>query len=300
LKAPRFEYRAPRSLEEALEALADAPDETSLLAGGQSLMPLLNLRMARPEILVDLGRVDELAGVERLDGTLRIGAMVRQRRLETDASIATDIPLLPEAAGFVAHVPIRTRGTVGGSLAHADPSAELLPTMAALGATLRVRRAGAAARTVPAESFAVGPLMTVLEPGEMVVSVDVPIPARGTGWSFQEVARTHGAFALAGAAAVVRSDGEGRIAHARLALCGVGGVPYVPAWVGDSLARQVPGEALFAAIGRRVRDEVAPFADGHAGSEYRRRVAGVLAARALATAARRAGNHVDGGLEERG
>lgn len=289
MKPPLFDYRAPRTVDEALELAADAPDETSFLAGGQSLVPLLNMRLARPGVVVDLNRVEGLGRIERTDGTLRIGAMVRQRRIETEAEVRELVPLVAEAAGYIAHVPIRTRGTVGGSIAHADPAAELPATVVALGGRLALRRAGGLERLLPAEEFFVGPLTTAIEPGEILVAVELPVASKRTGSAFLEVARTHGAFALVGAGALVTLGGDGRIKAARLAFCGVGGSPYVAAWIEEDVVGELPGERLFAQVSARVRERVHPFDDGQATADYRRTVAGVLAARTLAQAARRAG-----------
>lgn len=279
MKAPRFDYAAPRSLDEALALLDERPDETSVLAGGQSLVPLLNLRLARPELVVDLNRVEELAGVERGDSVLRIGAMVRQRRLETDAGVPA---ILRDATAHIAHVAIRTRGTVGGSLAHADPSAELPAVVTALGGSMVLRRAGGGSRAVAAPAFFQGPLTTAIEPGELLVAVELPVPAPRTGSCFMEVARTHGAFALAGVAALVTLAPDGLVEAASLAFCGLGGEPHVPGWLADTVAGEPPAEALFATVGARVHEE-AP------GDEHRRRIAGTLAERALTAAAERAG-----------
>ena len=287
MKPPPFEYAAPASVDEALELLGPAPDETSVLAGGQSLMPLLNMRMAQPRVVVDLGRVEGLDAVERTpEGQLRLGSMVRQRRLETDPALRAEVPLLADAARHVAHVAIRTRGTLGGSLAHADPAAELPATIAALEGRLVVHGPNGA-RVISAGEFFLGPLMTAIEPGELLVAVELDPPPKDAGWSLQEVARTHGAFALAGAAALVHVGADGRIDRARLALLGVGSVPYVPDWLDEMGVGEAPEESLFRRIGERVRDEVAPFDDVHATAGYRRRVAAVVTARALAAAAAR-------------
>jgi carbon-monoxide dehydrogenase medium subunit len=289
VKPARFEYAAPRTLDEALGILASTDDDVSMLAGGQSLVPLLNMRMAQPELVVDLNRVeglDELSGNGA--GPLTIGTMVRQHRLETEPVIRERVPLLVEAVKHVAHVPIRMRGTVGGSLAHADPSAELPAAVSALDGRM-VLRSQSGSRTLAAADFFRGALMTAIEPGELLVEIEVTPPPAGTGWAFTEIARTHGAFALAGVAALLHTGSDGRIDHARLALCGVGGRPYVPAWLDEMALGEKPGDELFAAIGRRVSEDVDPFGDGHAGPEYRRRVAGTLATRALGVAAQRIG-----------
>jgi CO/xanthine dehydrogenase FAD-binding subunit len=287
VKPPAFDYARPGSVDEVVALLSEAPDESSLLAGGQSLMPLLNMRMAQPQLIVDLNRVQGLDAVERTsEGRMRLGSMVRQRRLETDPELRDGLPLLTEAARHIAHVPIRMRGTVGGSLAHADPAAELPATMCALEGRLLVR-GSEGERSIAAKEFFLGALTSAVEPGELLVAVDIEPPPNGTGWAFQEVARTHGAFALAGAAALLHVGDDGGIDLVRLALLGVGSVPYVPDWLAETAVGEAPDESLFRRIGERVADEVAPFDDVHASADYRRRVAGVLTARALAEAAGR-------------
>jgi carbon-monoxide dehydrogenase medium subunit len=289
MKPSPFAYAAPRTVEEVLALLADAPDDTSLLAGGQSLVPLMNMRLARPTKVVDLNRVEGLGVIDAANGTVRIGTMVRQRTLETDPMIRERLPLVAEAVGHAGHLAIRTRGTIGGSLAHADPAAELPATMVALEGRMVLANARGGERVVPAAEFFLGPLTTAIEPGDVLVAVQVDAPAPGTGWAFLEMARVHGAFALAGVAALLRSDGGGRIEAVRLAYCGVGGAPYAPPWLDEMVLGEEPGETVFAAVGDRVAESIDPPADNHAGSEYRRRVAGVLTRRALALAARRAG-----------
>jgi CO/xanthine dehydrogenase FAD-binding subunit len=288
VKPAQFAYRVPATIDDALVALAEAPEDTSVLAGGQSLVPMLNMRLARPAMLVDLNRVQGLDQITvDARGTVRIGAMVRQRELEVSPLIRERLPLLTEAADQIAHIAIRTRGTVGGSLVHADPAAELPAVMAALRARMHLRRRRSE-RTLAASEFFVASLMTAVEPGELLVAIEVePLPA-GTGWAFTEMARTHGAFALVGVAALLRTGPDGRIDLARLALCGVHGVPYVPDWLEAFVVGQRPDAALFREVGQRISASVTPSEEGRAG-EYRRSVSGALAARALTTAAQRAG-----------
>ncbi len=276
MKPPPLAYAAPERIDEALGLLGG--EEARPLAGGQSLVPLLNMRFARPSLLVDLRRVAGLDAIEWANGHVRIGAMVRQRVLETDERIRERVPLLTEAVGYVAHLAIRTRGTVGGSLAHADPAAELPAAAAALGARFLVRGT-AGTRTVEAPAFFLGPFTTAIGPGELLEAVEVPVPPPGTGFAFVETARVHGAFALAGVAALLGLGRDGRIAHARVALCGVGGAPYVPPL---DVAGEAPGEALFRQAARRACEEL----EEHDG--YRRQLAEVLTRRALALAAERA------------
>jgi carbon-monoxide dehydrogenase medium subunit len=288
MKPPPFEYAAPDSVAGVLKLLGEAPEDTTLLAGGQSLMPLLNMRWAQPRLVVDLNRVKELDTLESTpEGRVRLGSMVRQRRLETEPLVREQLPLMTEAARHIAHVPIRTRGTVGGSVAHADPAAELPTTVSALQGRLLLTGPGGD-RSMAAGEFFLGPLTTAIEPGELLLGIEIEPPAPSTGWAFLEVARTNGAFALAAAAALVHLDDRGRIDGVRLALGGVGGVPYVPAWIEHDAAGETPGEALFRRVGERVQSEVEPFDDIHAPATYRKRVAGVLTARVLAEATRRA------------
>ena len=286
MKPPRFAYAAPTTVDDVLDVLRMDPEDTTLLAGGQSLMPMLNMRMAAPRVLVDLNGVAELSRIDADADRVRIGAMVRQRTLETDVRIAQRVPLLAEATTHIAHVPIRTRGTVGGSLAHADPSAELPAAISALGGRLHLRGPDGD-RVVAANEFFLGPLTTAAQPDELLVAIDVEPPPAGNGWAFLEVARTHGAFALAGVAAVVHLDAAGTIDHAALALCGVGGAPYAATWLAEMATGERPDEALFEHVAQRVHEEISPYDDGHATADYRRRVAVVLTQRALLAAAAR-------------
>jgi aerobic carbon-monoxide dehydrogenase medium subunit len=292
VKPPPFDYSAPRSVAEALELLREAPEETSVLAGGQSLVPVLNMRLAQPRALVDLNRVEGLDAIETTaEDRVRFGSMVRQRRLESEPLVRDRLHLLTEAADHIAHLAIRTRGTVGGSLAHADPSAELPAAVSALDGRMLVRGPDGD-RTVPAADFFLGPLTTAIEPGELLVAIELEPPPPGSGSAFLEVARTHGAFALAAAAAVLHLDDRGCIDHARVALAGVGGVPYVPAWLDEVTGGEAPDGALFRRVGERVGDEVEPFDDVHASALYRKRAAAVLTTRALTAATSRAGERV--------
>jgi carbon-monoxide dehydrogenase medium subunit len=216
MKPAPFEYLAPDSLAAALEALAAHGGEAKLLAGGQSLIPAMNFRLAQPAVLIDLNRVSELDFVERQpDGSVRIGALTRQRRLERDPELARAAPLLAQALPHVAHPQIRNRGTFGGSLAHADPAAELPAVAVALGARLRLRSARGE-RWVPAEEFFLGLFTTALDPDEALVEAVLPAPPPRRGTAFLEIARRHGDYAQVGVAAWVTLAGDGRIAAARL------------------------------------------------------------------------------------
>lgn len=287
MKPAPFAYRAPTTVPAALAALAEAPGESKVLAGGQTLVPLLNTRLIRPLLLVDLNGVDSLGAITAEPGRLRVGSMVRQRQLETDVVVRERLPLLAEACTHIAHLPIRMRGTVGGSLAHADPAAELPAVALALGARMHIQGQDWA-RTVDASDFFLGPLLTELAPDELLTEVEFAIPPAGSGSTFLEVARVHGAFALAGVAAIVHLDGGGSIDVARVAVCGLGGTPWAPQGIDEILIGEPPGAGPFAAAGRHVSETAEAHDDGHADAAYRRSTAGVLTARALAAAAARA------------
>lgn len=288
MKPPPFRYETPGSVEEALERLQEHGPEASLLAGGQSLVPMLNFRLARPEVLVDLNPVAELARLREENGSLRIGAMVRQRDAERSPVVARRAPPLAEALRHVAHPAIRNRGTVGGSVAHADPAAELPAVLLALRARLHLRDADGS-RTLRASDFFVGPFATALGPGEMLVEVEVPpLPARA-GWGFREMARRHGDYALLGAAAVLVVDEDGICREARLAFVNGGPVPVdaSPA-VEALLGEKATPEALRAAAAAAA-EALDPPEDIHASAAYRRHLAGVLGDRVLREAAERVG-----------
>jgi aerobic carbon-monoxide dehydrogenase medium subunit len=285
VKSPRFEYHEPTSRDEALDLLARHGPAARLLAGGQSLLPLLNFRLAHPEHLVDLNRVSEMAGVRVRDGDLVLGAMVRQRALEHSDLVGQRCALIGQALPLVGHPQIRNRGTLGGSLAHADPAAELPAVMAACEARCRVQsRRGE--RLVDAEEFFVGQLTTVLAADEMLVAVEVPAWPERTGSSLQEVAMRVGDFALAGVAATLTLEPAGRVARARIVCFGVGDRPLRQHAAEEALQGESPTEARFAEVGRLVTDTIDAFDDLHASAAYRRRVAGVLTERALAAALR--------------
>ena len=288
MKPPLFDYVAAESLDAALAALAAADGEAKVLAGGQSLMPMLNFRLARPKILVDIARVPGLREIV-LDGErIRIGALVRHHQLEMSPVIAERLPVLAEAMRHVAHLAIRNRGTIGGSLSHADPAAEL-PMMAMLLDARLTLRSVRGTREVEASDFFVSALSTCLEPDEIVVEVSFALPARVSGWGFEEIARRDGDFALAAAAAVLRIDG-GLIREPRIALMGVGDTPVRMREAEAVLDGAVPQPALFERVSQIVRARITPNSDLHASSEYRVHLAGVLARRVIVDAVRRAGD----------
>ena len=282
-----FEYLAPRTVEEALDLLVRYGGDAKLLAGGQSLVPMMNMRLVRPGVVVDLNRVAALGGVREAVRGLRLGALVRQHALERDGRVAAAAPLLAEAAPVIGHLQTRARGTVGGSLVHADPAAELPACMIALDAVFHLRSARAA-RACRAQDFFRGLLATALEPDELLAEIEVPgAPAPRSGHGFAEVARRHGDFALAGACAVLGLDAAGVCRHARLVIFGVGDGPHL-ARATAGLIGERPSAARLTEAGRAAAAEIDARSDLHATGEYRRRVAAGLGARALGSAAVRA------------
>jgi carbon-monoxide dehydrogenase medium subunit len=286
MKPPAFEYVAVASTEEAVAELARHGEAAKLLAGGQSLMPILNLRLAAPARLVDLNRVTTLAYIEERAGGVAIGAMTRQRTVERSALVAARVPLLAEALPWVGHSTIRNRGTIGGSLAHADPAAELSAVAACLDARITVRSSGGE-RTIAARDFFTGYLTTAVAPTELLTEVWVPDRPAGTGHAWIEIARRHGDYALVGVAAMVTLEGA-IVREARLALIGVDGVPVRPRVAERALAGSPLSAASMAAAADHACRDLEPHGDIHATAAYRRHVAGVLIVRALTRAGERA------------
>src|SRR5256884_3234294 len=287
MKPAPFDYFAPATLDEALALLAEHGGDAKPLAGGQSLLPAMNFRLARPAVLVDLNRIAELAYV-RADSGVSIGAMTRQRTVERSDVVARAAPLLAEAMPSIAHPQIRNRGTVGGSIAHADPSAELPAVMLALEARFQARSA-TGERSIPAGEFFKGMLETALEPGELLVEIAIPpLPGR-SGTAFVEMARRHGDYALVGVAAVVTLDPRGRCKTARRSMLSVGDGPIRATEAEKVLAGQTPSEELLrAAADAAATRDVDPPSDIHASAAYRRPLVAVLTRRALARAFERA------------
>jgi carbon-monoxide dehydrogenase medium subunit len=280
LKPSVFEYHAPESTEEALGLLADIGAEAKVLAGGQSLMPLLNLRLAAPEHLIDITRIPELAESSRMNGALRLGATTRHQDLGRRADIAECCPLLPQAAIYIGHPQIRTRGTLGGSLAHADPSAELPAVAVALDATVIIRSTRGE-RRVPAEDFFTYHLTTDLEEDELVVAVDFPVAGPRQGSAFGEVAARFGDFALAGAAAVVRLDTDGAVGDVRVVCSSVAGTPQRIRAAEDVLRGQQAVGSVLTEVQAVVAQNLDPSPQLKTSAGYKRRTAAVLARRAV-------------------
>lgn len=290
MKPAPFKYHAPATVDEALALLAKYGYEGKVLAGGQSLIPMMNFRLAQPGALVDLNNVSELFFIRPdRDGSVRIGAMTRERQVEHDPLIAEAAPLVHAAMPMIAYPQIRTRGTFGGCLAHADPSAELPAVSVALKARMRVR-GQRAERWVPADQFFQGFFTTVLGPDELLVEIALPPMPRNSGWSFMEVARRHHDFALVGVAAIViLNEAKAICQEARLVFFSVGEGPVQASHAVQVLQGQAPtAEAIREAAEAAARDDVDPTTDINASADYRRHLVGVLGRRALTEAFDRA------------
>ena len=292
MKPAPFDYYAPTSVEQALDHVAQLGYDAKILAGGQSLIPTMNFRLAQPSALIDLNNIPELFYIRPSgDGGLLVGAMTRQSTVERDPLIAERSPMVRAAMPYIAHPQIRTRGTFGGSIAHADPSAELPAVTVALGARYRVRNK-AGERWIAAEEFFVSLFTTLLQPDELLVEIALPPMPPRSGWSFQEVARQSGAYGLVGVAARVTLDDTPsgrRCRQARVAFLSAGERPMLAQHAAKTLVGQAPtADAIRAAAEAAVKDDVDPSSDIHASADYRRHLVKVLAARALTEAFQRA------------
>ena len=288
MKPAPFDYYRPGSVDDATALLAQLGGEAKALAGGQSLIPAMNFRLARPRALVDLNWIPALDFV-RLDADgLKLGAMTRQRTVERSADARRAAPLLTEALAFVAHPQIRNRGTIGGSVAHADPAAELPAVMLALQARFRARSRGRE-RWIPAAEFFTGLFATALEPDELLCEIVIPVPPPRSGWAFAEVARRHGDYALAGVAAAVTLEPEGRCGAVHLALLSVGDGPVLARRAAVVLRGQPPSaDVIRAAAEAAATEDIDPPSDIHASAAYRRQLTRVLTLRVLHRAVERA------------
>ena len=287
MKPAPFKYVFATSLEHALTLKAEHGDEARFLAGGQSLIPTMNFRLARPSVLIDINGLKEMAGVDNADGDIRVGALTRYRDLERNSDFLKSCPLFAEALPHIAHPQIRNRGTIGGNLSHADPASELPALAVAMQARMRIK-SSSAERDVPASDFFRGLLTTDIGSEEMLTEITYPALSPRTGTCFQEVARRRGDFALAGVAAVVTLDQARRCTEVRLALCGVGETPVD---AGDAVAGLIGtecNEAAIEAAAAEVQGVIDPAGNVHATPDYQRHIAGVLAKRTLATALQRA------------
>ena len=281
MKPAPFEYVVAQSAREAVEALGRFGDEAKVLAGGQSLIPMMALRLARPSALVDINRCRDLEGLAESGGTLTAGALARQRDLERWS--VSRSPLFAELLASVAHAPIRNRGTVVGSIVHADPASELPALLLCLDGAVTARsRAGE--RAIPADKLYLAPLTTSLAADELATAARFALPPDGAGWGFAEVARRHGDFALVGCIAVLALNGAGAVSHARLGFFGVGGTPVRSAAGESLLVGREPTAARRVEAARAAASALSPDGDIHASAAYRKTVAAVLAERVLGAA----------------
>jgi carbon-monoxide dehydrogenase medium subunit len=285
MKPPPFSYHRPQSIADALEMLASL-DDAKLLAGGQSLMPMMNFRYVMPANVIDINRIADLARIEERADALVIGAMARQRDLELSPLVRKCCPLLHEALRHVGHVQTRNRGTIGGSLAHLDPAAELPAALHALDATLHVASRGGS-RMVEMAEWSMGFMTPNLEPHELLTAITIPHWPTGHGYGFVEFARRHGDFAMAGAAALMTLAADGTVARVALAATGVDTGPVRLAETEDMLRGKAPDDAAIGAAAATA-SSVAGFDDVHASKEYRRKLAVVMSRRALLAARARA------------
>ena len=283
MKLPSVEYEAPATVAEAVGLLAEHQDEANVLAGGQSLIPLLALRLARPAVLVDINGVAELSGMSRANGWLAVGAMTREYIAEESAEVAQAVPLLAAALPLIGHEAIRNRGTIGGSLAHADPAGELPAVARALDAEFVVRSAAETTRVVAAADWFEGYLATARRPDEMLTEVRFPVAAAGTGAAIEEVARRHGDFAIVGLAAQLTLTEDGVISDARLAFSGVADFPVRARDAEELLGGQRPSAELFEEAAAAATAALDPPADLHGSSEYRKKVAAAPVRRGMRT-----------------
>jgi aerobic carbon-monoxide dehydrogenase medium subunit len=283
MKLPQVDYEAPTTVSDAVELLAEHEDDASVLAGGQSLIPLLAMRLARPAVLIDINGIPGLSGISATNGQVAIGAMTREYVAEESGTVAGAVPLLTAALPLVGHEAIRSRGTVGGSLAHADPAAELPAVARALDAEFVVR-GPSGERVIPAAEWFEGYLTTSRRPDELLVEVRFPAAEPGTGTSFQEVARRHGDFAIVGLAASLTLS-AGAISDARLAFANVSDVPVRATGAEDLLVGESPSAELFDEAARRATAGIDPPGDLHGSPEYRKKVAATLVRRGLRAAA---------------
>ncbi|HXY93866.1 MAG TPA: xanthine dehydrogenase family protein subunit M [Acidimicrobiia bacterium] len=280
MKPAAFEYHAPESVADVASLLAEHGDDAKVLAGGQSLVPLLAMRLTRFPHIVDLNRVAELDGITQQNGTLTINAMTRQATAEHDATVAAAAPLVAAALPLIGHFQIRNRGTVGGSIAHADPASELPAVALALDAEIEAARQGSS-RRIPAADFFDGTWTTTLDPEEIVTAIHFPVWTGTTGFVVDEIARRSGDFALTGVACGVELDGSGAVERSAIGLFGMGPTPIRPRDAEAALNGSTPSEADLTEIGRIASAACNPTDDVHASAEYRTHVGAHLVQRAL-------------------
>ena len=289
MKPAPFEYFTPATIDEALSLLEQYGDEAKILAGGQSLVPMMNFRLVKPSCLVDINRIANLSYIEQSNGTLRVGALTRHRSLEKSALVREKNGLALEAVRLIGHPAIRARGTAGGSVAHADPTAELCTLLAVMGGSVQaVGPQGK--RLIPWQDFFLSYFTTSLEPTEICAEIVLPVLPPGAGWAFEEFTRRHGDFSIVGVAVVIEADQQGRCAEARLAVGGAGPTPIRATAAEQFLKGEALTDRVFEEAGRHAAGQMDPDSDLHATAEYRKQLIGVMATRALTRAHGRMAN----------
>ena len=286
MKPASFKYVAAASVDHALSLKAEHGDDAKFLAGGQSLMPAMNFRLAQPAVLIDINEIADLTGIRRSAAATRVGPVTRYRALQRDAAFARDFALIGEALPHIAHPQIRNRGTIGGNLAHADPASELPAIALALGARFHVRTA-TQERWIEASDFFVGALTTDLQPDEMLVGIELLLPKPRTGCCFMEIARRRGDFAIVGVAAMMTLGERDECTDVRLTFCGVGETPIDASSAAEAFVGGTPTEEAIRDVAASVHRMIDPGGSVHAAADYQRHVAGVLTERALRTAHQR-------------
>lgn len=293
MKPAPFDFVAPDSLEGALAALEQHGYDAKILAGGQSLIPAMNFRVMQPSVLIDINRISSLSYIQKTDrGGLRIGATTRQRTVEKSDLVAETAPLLHETIPNIAHLQIRNRGTIGGSLAHADPAAELPVLALTLEARMKIQNQ-TGERWVVAADFFEFMFMTALEPNEILTEVEFPPMAANTGWAFEEFARRKGDYAMAGVAALLETDNDGVVTKARLGYLNLADVPFLAAEAQSILEGEKPTREIIRAAAEQASREVEPAGNVHATPEYQRHLARVLTERALKRATERLNGRIE-------
>ncbi len=280
MKPSVFEYFSPGTVSEAVELLERFGDEAKIMAGGQSLMPMLNFRVARPKVLVDINRLPNLDYIREEKGELVIGGLTREHTLEKSPLVREKCPLLTKAISYIGHLPIRVRGTIGGSLVHADPSAEIPVVFSCLGGKAKVV-GSKGERMIGGEEFFLTYLTSALDPGEILIETRFPTLPSGAGWSFLELSRRHGDFGIVTVACILALDAKGNCRTARIALGGVAPTPLRATAAEKALAGRKIDNALIAEAGAKAAEGTEPESDYHASAEYRREMARVFTERAL-------------------
>lgn len=292
MKPAVFDYHAPTGLNEALDLLDEFGFDAKIMSGGQSLIPMMNMRLARPKVIIDISNITELNYIRVTDSVVQIGGMTRHYQVEESEEIKLVCPLLSEGMKLIGHSQIRSRGTIGGSVAHADPTAELPVMLATLGATITLASSDEG-RTVTTDEFFITYMTTAMEMNEILVSVEIPLPPKRTGFAIDEFTLRKGDFGIILAAAMVTLDEEGRVEAATLCLGGVDGVPVILEEVTDGLISKIPDNELITECCNLIGDLIDPEPDVHASAEYRKDLCVTYAKRVLELACKRASNQQD-------